>query len=162
MKNDSDINKLDHVILSKNGNFLVYYMTSGRSAIKDKDASKIADVLENSVVNYKTKFNLDYKYSIQYDHFSENTFIKCPVGTSKSKACSLLKENNIDVLICGGLGYGAVSKLNELNIKLYAGVSGSCDEAIKAYLNNSLNYDNSHTCEDEHLHTCHSDVKPLI
>ena len=97
MKNDSDINKLDHVILSKNGNFLVYYMTSGRSAIKDKDASKIADVLENSVVNYKTKFNLDYKYSIQYDHFSENTFIKCPVGTSKAKACSLLKENNIDL-----------------------------------------------------------------
>ncbi|MCR5461776.1 MAG: NifB/NifX family molybdenum-iron cluster-binding protein [bacterium] len=83
-------------------------------------------------------------------------------GITHCALINYLKDNNIDALICGGLGYGAVSKLNELNIKLYAGVSGSADDAVNDLLNNRLDYDNSHTCEDEHLHTCHSDVKPLI
>lgn len=83
-------------------------------------------------------------------------------GITHCALIDYLKENNVDTLICGGLGYGAVSKLNELNIKLYAGVSGFADDAVKKLLNGSLDYDNSHTCEDEHLHTCHSDIKPLI
>ena len=83
-------------------------------------------------------------------------------GITHCALIDYLKENNVDTLICGGLGYGAVSKLNELNIKLYAGVSGFADDAVKKLLNGSLEYDNSHTCEDEHLHTCHSDIKPLI
>lgn len=100
-------------------------------------------------------------YEIESNNITDS-YIISNNGITHCALIDYLKKNNIDVLICGGLGYGAVSKLNELNIKLYAGVSGSCDEVIKAYLNNSLNYDNSHTCEDEHLHTCHSDVKPLI
>ena len=83
-------------------------------------------------------------------------------GITHCALIDYLKENNVDVLICGGLGYGAVSKLNELNIKLYAGVSGLADDAVKSLLDNTLNYDNSHTCEEEHLHTCHDDIKPLI
>ena len=83
-------------------------------------------------------------------------------GITHCALIDYLKENNIDTLICGGLGYGAVSKLNELKINLYAGVSGSADGAVDDLLNDKLDYDNSHTCEDEHLHTCHSDIEPLI
>lgn len=73
-----------------------------------------------------------------------------------------LKEQKIDVLICGGLGYGAISKLNENRITLYAGVSGNADSKVKDLLEGVLEYDNDHTCEDEHLHTCHSDINPLV
>ena len=83
-------------------------------------------------------------------------------GITHCALIDYLKEINVDIIICGGLGYGAVSKINELNIKLYAGVSGLADDAVKSLLNNTLNYDNSHTCEEEHLHTCHDDVKPII
>ncbi len=100
-------------------------------------------------------------YEIE-DNRVVNSFI---ISNNNITHCALidyLKDNNVDVLICGGLGYGAVSKLNELGIKLYAGVSGNADEKINDLLNNRLDYDNSHTCEDEHLHTCHDDIKPLI
>ena len=81
---------------------------------------------------------------------------------NKAALIDYLKELNIDILICGGLGYGAVSKLNALNIKLYAGVSGPSDKAVDDLLENKLDFDNSHTCEEEHLHTCHDDLKPII
>ena len=92
----------------------------------------------------------------------KNTYI---IGNNDITHCALidyLKSLNIDILICGGLGYGAVSKLNELRIKLYAGVSGSADDAVNDLLENHLNYDNDHTCEEEHLHTCHDDIKPIM
>ena len=91
-----------------------------------------------------------------------NTYI---ISNNDITHCALidyLKELKIDILICGGLGYGAVSKLNELGIKLYAGVSGSADDAVNDLLENHLSYDNDHTCEEEHLHTCHDDIKPIM
>lgn len=97
MTNDSDIAVLDHVKLSKNGNFLIYYTTSGRSAITDNEANKIANSLEENVSGYKSKFNLDYKYDIQYDWISAGALSRCPLGSPKSKACSLLKKNGIDL-----------------------------------------------------------------
>lgn len=83
-------------------------------------------------------------------------------GITHCALINYLKELNVDTLICGGLGYGAISKLNELNIKLYAGVTGSSDKAVDDLLENKLEFDNSHTCEEENLHSCHSDIKPLI
>ena len=83
-------------------------------------------------------------------------------GITHCALINYLKELNVDTLICGGLGYGAISKLNELNIKLYAGVTGSSDKAVDDLLENKLEFDNSHTCEEENLHSCHSDIEPLI
>lgn len=73
-----------------------------------------------------------------------------------------LKKLGVDVLICGGLGYGAISKLEGFGIKLYAGVSGFADDAVKDLLNGTLNYDNSKSCEEENLHSCGNDISPLI
>ena len=83
-------------------------------------------------------------------------------GITHCAFINYLKELNVDTLICGGLGYGAISKLNELNIKLYAGVTGNSDKAVDDLLENKLEFDNSHTCEEENLHSCHSDIEPLI
>lgn len=91
-----------------------------------------------------------------------NSYIIDNNGITHCALIDYLKKNNVDVLICGGLGYGAISKLNELKIKLYAGVSGYADDKVKDLLENKLDYDNDHTCEDENLHTCHSDINPLI
>lgn len=87
------------------------------------------------------------------------------IGNNGITHCALidyLKKINVDTLICGGLGYGAVSKLKELNIKLYAGVTGSSDKAVDDLLENKLKFDNSHTCEEENIHSCHNDINPII
>ena len=105
-----------------------------------------------------TEFKL---YEIE-DNKIIKSYIISNNGITHCALIDYLKENNVSCLICGGLGYGAVSKLNELNIKLYAGVSGSADKAVNDLLNNKLDYNNDKTCDEDNLHSCHSDINPLI
>ena len=68
----------------------------------------------------------------------------------------------IAVVLCGGIGEGAQNALSEAGIKLFAGVSGSTDEAVKAYLAGTLIFNPDPHCDhhdSEHGqggHTCGS------
>lgn len=81
-------------------------------------------------------------------------------GQGHGALASILAELGADVLICGGIGGGAQTALSAAGIKLYGGVSGSCDEAVAALLNGTLGYDPHVKCnhhEHEHGdggHTC--------
>ena len=59
-------------------------------------------------------------------------------GSGHSALAALLDSQNIDVLICGGIGGGAQAALSERGIELCAGASGSADEAVAAYLRGEL------------------------
>lgn len=78
----------------------------------------------------------------------------------------LLANHNIDVLICGGIGGGAQAALAEAGIKLYGGARGNADEAVEAFLSDSLQYNpdvkcshhgegHQHSCGGGHQHGCH-------
>ena len=70
-----------------------------------------------------------------------------------------LFNNGIDVLICGGIGGGAQTALKNAGIKLYAGVSGNADEAVKSFLDGKLNYNPNVMCnhhDHEEGHSCGS------
>lgn len=67
-------------------------------------------------------------------------------GTGHEALASLLAENEVDALICGGIGEGAKSALTEVNIEIYAGVEGSADSAIEAFLNEDLVASDNVTC----------------
>ncbi len=65
----------------------------------------------------------------------------------------LLSRLGVDILICGGIGGGAQIALGNAGIKLYGGVSGSCDEAVKALLAGKLDYNPDVRCDHhEHAH----------
>ena len=51
-------------------------------------------------------------------------------GSGHGALAGFLAEQNVTVLICGGIGGGAQMALVGAGIKLYGGVSGSCDEAV--------------------------------
>ena len=59
---------------------------------------------------------------------------------------TLLKNNNVDELICGGIGSGAIETLKKLNIKFYGGVVGKADEVVDALLHDALEYKDNVTC----------------
>ena len=59
-------------------------------------------------------------------------------GAGHEALADLLAERAIDVLICGGIGPGAVAALESCGIELCAGASGSADEAVEAYLRGEL------------------------
>ena len=59
-------------------------------------------------------------------------------GAGHEALATLLENRAIDVLICGGIGPGAVAALEDCGIELCAGASGSADEAVEAYLRGEL------------------------
>jgi FKBP-type peptidyl-prolyl cis-trans isomerase 2/predicted Fe-Mo cluster-binding NifX family protein len=79
-------------------------------------------------------------------------------GQGHGALAGLLDNNSIDVLICGGIGGGAKTALDEKGIELCAGAEGDADEAVAAYLrgelvNTGVNCDHhgeGHSCSDHH------------
>lgn len=79
-------------------------------------------------------------------------------GQGHGALASVLAEQNIDVLICGGMGSGAQAALMDEGIKICAGQSGNTDEVVEAYLRGELvdsgcNCDH-HDHEHEEGHSC--------
>ena len=74
-----------------------------------------------------------------------------PQGAGHGALARILEEHQVNVLICGGIGGGAQSALAEAGIKLYGGVSGSADEAVKALIEGNLGYNPDVHC-DHHEH----------
>ena len=72
-------------------------------------------------------------------------------GSGHGMLAGFLKQVQVDVLICGGIGMGAQMALAEAEIKLYAGVQGSADDAAKALVAGTLDYDPEARC-DHHEH----------
>lgn len=80
-------------------------------------------------------------------------------GSGHGALAELLRNLNADVLICGGIGGGAKTALEDAGIKLYGGVSGSCDEAVQALLAGNLGYNPDVKCshhDNEHGESGHS------
>ena len=86
-----------------------------------------------------------------------NTVVKSFVmdtnGQGHGALAGFLSLNNIEVLICGGIGGGAQMALAEAGIKLYGGVSGDADAAVEAYLAGNLDFNPNVQCNHhEHDH----------
>ena len=87
-------------------------------------------------------------------------------GSGHSALAGLLAGQNIDVLICGGIGGGAQAALTEAGIELCAGAQGDADQAVEAYLKGELvssgatcdhHHEEGHSCgEHEEGHSCGS------
>ena len=78
-------------------------------------------------------------------------------GSGHGALAGFLAEQNVTVLICGGIGGGAQMALADAGIKLYGGVSGACDAAVEAYLANNLGYNPNVKC-DHHDHEHNDDA----
>jgi len=79
-------------------------------------------------------------------------------GSGHGALAGFLKEQGVDVLICGGIGGGAQMALADADIKLYGGCSGEADRAVQNYLDKTLMYDPNVKCDHhdhDHGHDCH-------
>lgn len=77
-------------------------------------------------------------------------------GQGHGALADFLTDKKVDILICGGIGGGAKSALNEAKIQLFGGVSGEADSAVKDYIAGSLKFDaNVHCDHHEHEHGEH-------
>ncbi len=112
------------------------------------------------------KIALTYENGKVFQHFGHTEKIKIYeikngdivsediIDTSASgheKLVEFLQKNNIEVLICGGIGEGAKNALSEAGIQLYGGVSGNIEEVIKDYIEGELKYNENVNCEHHHI-----------
>ena len=77
------------------------------------------------------------------------------LGSGHGALAGFLAANEVDNLICGGIGGGAKSALAEVGIKVYGGVSGNADIAVHAFLAGKLEYDENAQCTN-HEHGEHN------
>ena len=77
-------------------------------------------------------------------------------GTGHGALAGFLEDIGAEVMICGGVGGGAIAAMSEAGIKVYAGASGSADEAVNAYVAGSLPEIGDATC-DHHEHEDHGE-----
>ena len=69
-----------------------------------------------------------------------------PKNAGHEAMAAVLKKAGADMLICGGIGSGAQQALEEMGIRLCAGVSGSSDAAVERFLRGTLSYTSQSNC----------------
>ena len=118
------------------------------------------------------KIAVTYESGLIYQHFGHTAAFKIyeiqdgkilaeqviPTnGHGHGALAGFLKENDVQILICGGIGGGAQMALQEAGIQLYGGVLGDADEAVAAYLAGQLAYNPCVRCSHhDHDHACGS------
>ncbi len=111
---------------------------------------KIAMTYENG--NIYQHFGRTQQFKI-YD-LNENRIIDSHIidsnGAGHGALAEVLFKNNVDMLICGGIGQGAVMALHQWGIKVYGGASGSCDEIMNQLLNGTLQLNTHANCNHHH------------
>lgn len=112
---------------------------------------KIAVTYENEMVFQHFGHTEAFKIYETEDGKVVKSYVEETNGSGHGALAGMLKELGVDVLICGGIGMGAKVALIEADIRLFGGVSGSCDEAVDAYLSNTLMYNPDVKC-DHHDH----------
>lgn len=80
------------------------------------------------------------------------TTLPSPKGCGcKSNIASTLQEIGVSVMLAGGIGQGAINKLNEHNIEVVRNCTGLVDELIVNYLAGKV-IDSGDVCNH---HDCH-------
>lgn len=113
---------------------------------------KLAVTFENGNIFQHFGHTENFKiYDIENGVIKERRVVNSN-GTGHGALAGFLKNEGVDVLICGGIGAGAQTALANAGIRLYGGVSGSADEAADAFLEDRLEYDANVKCSHHHHH----------
>ena len=92
------------------------------------------------------------------DNTVRSAEVKSTNGSGHGALAGFLREEGVEVLICGGIGGGAQMALAEAGIRLYGGCSGDADQAVNNFLNNMLMYNPNVRCDHhEGGHDCGHD-----
>ena len=113
----------------------------------------IAVAYDNGIINQhfgKSKYMKIYE--IDENNEIQRVHLESMGKHSHHGIAGYIKEKGVDVVICGGLGQGAVDSLEAAGIKIYAGNTGNADTAVIKYLKGELEENSKANCNCKHEH----------
>ena len=116
---------------------------------------KIAVTYQNGEVFQHFGHCEEFKLYLVEDNQIKSSTVVSSIGSGHGALAGFLQGAKVDALICGGIGGGARVALAEVGIKLYPGVKGSADFAVKSLLANSLDFNPDTVCNhhgEDHSH----------
>ena len=112
---------------------------------------KIAVTYENGMIFQHFGHTEQFKvYDIEDGKIAKEEVIGTD-GNGHGALATFLSGLGVDTLICGGIGAGAQNALANAGIRLYGGVQGQADEAVRLLLEDKLQYNPEIQC-DHHGH----------
>ena len=118
---------------------------------KGENVMRIAVTYENGQVFQHFGHTEQFKIYDVADGKVVSAQVVDTMGSGHGALAGFLAAQQVDALICGGIGGGAQMALAEAGIRLYAGIRGGADEAVAALLAGTLSYDPEANC-DHHGH----------
>ncbi len=138
-------------IVISGGNYTLDNTVSEEVAQKGKTIMRIAVTYENGqIFQHFGRTEMFKLYDVADGKIISEQLVGTD-GAGHGALAGFLKNAQADVLICGGIGGGAQMAMREAGITLYGGNSGSADEAVRAFLAQTLVHNDNPTC-DHHGH----------
>ena len=127
---------------------------------KEENQMRIAVTYENGMIFQHFGHTAHFAiYDVQDGSVTAKVVLPT-MGSGHGALAGFLKNAQVDVLICGGIGGGAQMALQQAGIQLYGGVQGSADDAVNALIANQLDYNPDVHCDhhdhEHHDHDCGS------
>ena len=139
-------------IVISGGNYTLDNTVSEEITRKGSTIMRIAVTYENGQIFQHFGRTEQFKlYDIAYGKVIGEQIVSTN-GAGHGALAGFLKNAEADVLICGGIGGGAQMAMQEAGITLYGGNSGSADEAVRAFLAETLVQNENATCDHHHDH----------
>jgi predicted Fe-Mo cluster-binding NifX family protein len=126
------------------------------SEVKEMTTKKIAVTTDqmNNVFQHFGRSETFTIYEITEGKLSNKSIVKAG-GEGHSELVVQLKDLQVDVLICGGIGMGAMEGLMEAGVLVVPGAQGDVDVVVASYLDGSLVASENPTCDHHHEHEDH-------
>ena len=146
-----DAGRAEDIEVSALDNMLQCVMAVTKEPVK----LKIAVTYENGEVFQHFGHSEQFKIYVVEDNKVVGSKVIGTDGNGHEALASYLESDGVDVLICGGIGGGAINALSESGIQVVPGVTGSTDAAVADYLNGKLSVDMTPNCSHHHEdHSC--------
>ena len=125
---------------------------------KEQDTMRIAVSYDNGLIFQHFGRTEQFKFYDVQDGAVKAAQVVSADGYSHEGLAVFLRQQQTDVLICGGIGGRGQGALADAGIQLYGGCEGEADEAVNALLEGRLSYVENPVCthhEEHHPEECH-------
>ena len=137
----------EKILLIGGGDYDVYHENKKIGMMeKEKREMKIAVTYENGQIFQHFGHCENFKIYTVEDGKVVDEKVENAAGSGHGALAGFLKEMDVEVLICGGIGGGAQMALAQAGIQLYGGVMGEADVAVAALLEGNLAYNANVQC----------------